>query len=75
MIAGSRDDVLLVRLGAAPVEGAANAALVELLAGVFGIPKRDVSIVSGHAGRLKRIALAGLTASDASARLERHLDA
>jgi uncharacterized protein (TIGR00251 family) len=74
-IAGVRDDLLLVRLAAAPVDGAANDALVELLAGVFDVPKRDVSVLSGRTGRLKRVALSGLTAADAAARLEKHLDA
>ena len=74
-IAGVRDDILQIRLAAAPVDGAANSALVELLAGVFDLPKRDVSIVSGHTSRLKRVALAGLTVSAAAARLEAHLNA
>ena len=72
-IAGVRDDALQVRLAAAPVDGAANAALVELLAEVLDVPKRDVTILSGHRGRVKRVAIAGLTASDAAARIGRHL--
>jgi uncharacterized protein (TIGR00251 family) len=74
-IAGIRDDVLLVRLAAAPVDGAANEALVELLADVFRLAKRDVAIVSGQTNRVKRVALTGLTATDAAARLRPHLDA
>ena len=74
-LAGVRDDVLQVRLAAAPVDGADNITLVELLAEVFGIPKRDLTIVSGQRSRLKRVALAGLTTSDAAARLDARLNA
>jgi len=74
-VAGVRDDILRIRLSAAPVDGAANAALVELLAAVFDLPRRDVAIVSGHTGRLKRIALTGLSVSGAASRLEAHLNA
>jgi uncharacterized protein (TIGR00251 family) len=74
-LAGVRDDILQIKLAAAPVDGAANAALVELVAAVFNVPKRDVAIVSGHTGRLKRVALAGLTVSDAASRLDAHLNA
>ena len=38
-----------------PVDGRANAELVEMLAGHFGCPKSSVSIVSGAGGRFKRI--------------------
>ena len=69
-VAGMRGDALLVRLAAAPVEGAANDALVELVADLFDRPKRDVSIVSGQASRDKRIAIAGMTDSEVAARLD-----
>jgi uncharacterized protein (TIGR00251 family) len=68
-IAGVRGDVLLVKLAAAPVDGAANDALVALLAGVFDIPKRDIEIVSGDKGRTKRLHLAGVPAGAMDARL------
>lgn len=68
-IAGVRDDTLLVKLAAAPVDGTANDALVALLAGVFDIPKRDIEIVSGDKCRTKRVLLAGLSVSTMDARL------
>jgi uncharacterized protein (TIGR00251 family) len=68
-IAGVRDDVLIVKLAAAPVEGAANAALVELLAKAFDIPKRAVRVVSGEKSRSKRVELDGVEPGAASARL------
>jgi uncharacterized protein (TIGR00251 family) len=65
-LAGTRDDDLLVRLGAAPVEGAANAELVAVLAAAFGIARRDVAIVSGERSRQKRVRLHGVDAAAAA---------
>jgi uncharacterized protein YggU (UPF0235/DUF167 family) len=62
-IAGERDGVLLVRLAAAPVDGAANEALVALIADGLGVPKRDVAIVAGGRARTKRIVVAGRRAA------------
>jgi uncharacterized protein len=68
-IAGIRGEALTIRLAAAPVDGAANDALVTFLADQFGLPRRAVTILSGHTSRDKRIALAGLTESEVTARL------
>jgi len=61
-LGGVRDDALVVRLAAPPVEGAANEALVDYFAALLRLPRRAVRIVSGERGRRKRIALAGVTA-------------
>lgn len=68
-VAGTRGDALLVRLAAAPVDGAANDALVAYLSSIFDRPKRDITILSGHASRDKRIAIAGARRADIEARL------
>ena len=60
-IAGVHGDALKVRLTAPPVAGAANAALVELLADTFGIAERSVTIVAGASARTKIVELAGVT--------------
>ena len=60
-IAGMRGDALLVRLHAAPVDGAANAELIEILAEALGVPKRAVSIASGERSRQKRVRIEGVT--------------
>jgi uncharacterized protein (TIGR00251 family) len=65
-LAGSRDGRLLVRVSAAPVEGAANDALVALLAKVLAVPKRSIRIVAGERSRQKRIAVEGITAAAAA---------
>lgn len=68
-IAGKRGDALLVRLSAPPVDGAANEALVEFLARALGQPRRNLSIVSGHKSRDKRVSIEGITDSDLTSRL------
>ncbi|MEW6445632.1 MAG: DUF167 domain-containing protein [Pseudomonadota bacterium] len=52
-----RDGRLRVRLNAPPVDGAANKALIELLAEAFGVPKSRVALLSGETGREKRVAI------------------
>jgi len=59
--AGLRDDVLVVRVAAPPVEGAANDALVAFLSSALHVPRRAVRIVSGDRGRQKRVAIDGVT--------------
>lgn len=54
-LAGQRAGRLLVRLHAPPVDGRANAALVELLARECGVPRGAVVIEQGRAGRDKRV--------------------
>jgi len=68
-VAGVRENVLLVKLAAAPVDGAANAALIVLLAEVFEVPRRDIAIVGGDRSRTKRVAFVGASASVMEARL------
>ena len=58
--AGLRDGAVVVRLAAAPVDGAANDELVSLIARTLRIPKRDVTIVSGERSRSKRVRIAGV---------------
>ena len=52
---GVVDGVLKVRVTAAAVEGAANTALVHLLADVLGVARRDVRIVAGATSRQKLV--------------------
>ncbi|MGI8856390.1 MAG: DUF167 domain-containing protein [Thermomicrobiales bacterium] len=47
-----------VRLTTPPVEGAANAALIALLADLLAIPKRDIAITRGERGREKVVQIA-----------------
>jgi uncharacterized protein (TIGR00251 family) len=57
--AGEHGGRLKVRLAAPPVEGKANDALVEFLAGYFGVAKRNVRIAAGLKSRRKRVVIEG----------------
>lgn len=52
-------DHFTARLTAPPVDGAANAALIPLIAKAFGVAKASVSIVSGETARVKRLHVPG----------------
>lgn len=51
---------LKVTLAAPPVDGAANAALCELLADVLEVPRRAVEITHGQRGKHKTVRVTGL---------------
>jgi uncharacterized protein (TIGR00251 family) len=51
----------LVRLAAPPQDGQANAELLAFLAQVFGVPKRDVQLLSGHTAPFKKVEISGLS--------------
>jgi uncharacterized protein len=59
---GVVDGVLRVRVAAPPSEGAANQALLRLLADELGVPKRDVRLVAGAGGRSKLVVVDGVPA-------------
>lgn len=61
-VVGEQEGALRVRLTAPPVEGAANDALVELLARLLSVAKRDVRIVAGQTSRRKVVEVEGVTA-------------
>lgn len=56
--------LLKLRVAAAAADGAANAAVIALLAQALGIPRSAVAIVAGHAARVKRVAIAGISEAD-----------
>jgi len=67
---GWEGENLKVRLTAPPVDGAANEALVALLAERLGLPKGQVSIVRGATGRQKTVELTGITFEEAARKLK-----
>lgn len=54
-IVGYHGGRLKIRLTAPPVDGKANQHLIEFLADVFAVPKRDVVLLSGETSREKRV--------------------
>lgn len=53
--AGLQGERLKIRLSAPPVDGKANAQLLEFLARAFGVPRRQVELEAGQTSRLKRV--------------------
>lgn len=51
----------LVSLTAPPQDGQANAALLAFLADIFGVPRRDVHLLSGHTAPFKKVEISGVS--------------
>ena len=68
-VAGTRENALLIRLNAPPVDGAANEELIRLLATTLGVPRRSVEIVSGQRSRTKRVRITGVTSAEITEKL------
>ena len=56
-------DRLRVAVAAPPVDGAANAAVIQALADAFGVKRSAVAIVRGERGRRKTVRIEGATAA------------
>jgi uncharacterized protein (TIGR00251 family) len=67
----TRDEAgtLRARLTAPPVEGAANRALIDLLARELGFKRGDLEVVKGARGRDKLVAVHGCSEADLHARV------
>ena len=68
-VAGTRQGAVWIRLAAPPVEGAANRALVDLLADRLGVPRTAIRLESGASGRHKRVRVAGMGPQQVASRL------
>jgi uncharacterized protein len=68
-VLGLHDGMLKVALTAAPVEGAANKALVAFLAKVLGVSKSSVTLVAGETSRKKTVSVEGIGLGEAIRRL------
>lgn len=62
------DGVLRVRVAASPVDGAANRAVVRLVAAELQVPPSSVELVSGITGRVKRLRIHDTTAVEIRSR-------
>jgi len=70
-LAGVQNDALKLRITAPPVAGKANEECIRVIADFFGVKKRQVTIVSGHASRTKTIAITGMNTGEIAALLEK----
>jgi len=60
-VAGRHGDAIRIRLAAPPVDGAANAELIRILAARLGVPRSAVSITRGATGRRKTVSVVGIS--------------
>ncbi len=69
-----KDGILYVKVAAPPYKGAANKALIKLLAKTLSIPKSSFDIAHGYTNRSKVIDIQGLTAEELKDKLSQALD-
>jgi uncharacterized protein (TIGR00251 family) len=69
-VARYEDGVLHARVAAPPIDGAANRALIDLIAATLKLPKSRVQIQSGETGRDKTLRIEGFDAETLRMRLE-----
>jgi uncharacterized protein (TIGR00251 family) len=62
---GMHGGALKAKVKAPPVEGKANQALLDLLAGALGVPRGRLTLVSGEQSRNKRVRVNGVDAPTA----------
>ena len=68
-VAGILEDMIKIRIAAAPEKGKANQCLIAFLAQQLGVKKNAVAILAGHTNPVKRVRVAGITASQMLERL------
>ncbi len=59
-IVGELGGALKIRISAPPVDGAANAELIKVLAKHFGVAKSAVEILSGQTSKQKQVRVSGI---------------
>jgi len=69
-LVGRHGDGWKVRVSAPPEGGRANDAVLDLLASRLDLPRRSLSIVSGHTGREKVVQMDGIDRAESLRRLE-----
>jgi hypothetical protein len=68
-IVGEQDGRLKIKLTAPPVEGEANQALIDYLARMLQVPKKNVKLLKGESARHKLIEISGITEQELIAML------
>jgi len=68
-IIGPHNGALKVKITAPPVDGKANAELVDFLSDLLDIPKRQIEILKGETGRNKSVEILGLSEDELRRRL------
>src|SRR4051794_13505368 len=67
------DGTIKIKVAAAPVDGAANTALIEFLAQILKLPKSQIDIIAGETSEHKLISLIGISPEAVDAAFQRLL--
>jgi len=67
------DGTVKVRLATSPADEEANAALLDFLAEILGVPKNKLDIVAGIVGRDKLISIVDMDVETAHSRIVAHI--
>ena len=68
-VVGPLGDALKVAVSKPPQDGAANKAVVKVLAQFLGLPEAGVTIIRGHGNPRKEVLITGLTAEQVAQRI------
>ena len=68
-IKGVRNGALAVALHSPPIEGRANAELIQLIAETLAIPRSRITIMRGETGRKKVVLIEGIRKEEATEKL------
>lgn len=69
-VVGMHDGCIKIRLAAPPVDGAANAALIEFIAERIGVARSRVRLISGASSRRKVVEIDGVEAAAVATALQ-----
>lgn len=69
-VAGVQNGALKIKLTAPPVDGEANAALIDFLAAYLHLPRKDITLVKGETSRHKLLEIRGLDAVELKAKID-----
>jgi len=63
-VVGEQNEALKIKLTAPPVEGEANAALVDFLSHYLKLPRKDIKLIKGETSRHKIIEIMGISSEE-----------
>lgn len=69
-VVGEQDGRLKIKLTAPPVEGEANQALINYLAQLLQIPKKNIKLLKGESSRLKLVEIIGINKQEFISKLK-----
>lgn len=65
-IQGLHGEAIKIRLQAPPVDGKANENLIDFIAETLGVPRHQITLLSGQTSRRKRLGIPGVNSSQAA---------